>query len=120
MSKLGPYLLNADQLAAVYDTEKKRLILYARGDNPLDTSNVTFERDPHWVGGLKYSYQGYYPPYSKSGELLWAQGFDEDLTGEHFHPGVVSIVTKESGDKGIVVNILYLPLKGPVPPEKDE
>ena len=51
------YLLNADDIKAVYDTKTQELILSATLELQPVTSDIGFNREP-WLGALKYRLEG--------------------------------------------------------------
>ncbi len=55
-------LISASKLSAIYDGIQNNLILYAEGEVQNYTTGIAFNRDQHFVGGLKFDLGGWTGP----------------------------------------------------------
>ena len=96
----------ADKLAALYDTTKRQLILYAEGKVQGATYGFNFRQDV-WMGGLKFTLQAWTGPLtSKEQPYTHQQAFNISLPSRVFPSGNVIIVTSNHPE-GLAVPIRY-------------
>ena len=96
----------ADKLAALYDTTKRQLILYAEGTVQGSTYGFNFRQDT-WFGGLKFTLQAWTGPLTgKQQPYTYQQAFNISLPSPVYPSGNVIIVTANHPE-GLVVPIRY-------------
>jgi hypothetical protein len=98
--------LPANNFAAIYDWETKRLYLWASGIWDNNTS-ASFQRDPDWVGGLKFKFLGYKDPNSV--------GHEDELTAASVFPDIILasvegdikevVIAEANGDKLVKITV---------------
>jgi hypothetical protein len=76
--------LPADTLSAIYDHETKFLYLYASGKYP-QPALTAFKRET-WLGGLKFTFEGYYPDDVKP-ETAGVNNYAQKLAFDFGQPG---------------------------------
>ncbi|MES2487519.1 MAG: hypothetical protein V4581_16430 [Bacteroidota bacterium] len=96
----------ADKLAALYDTTKRQLILYAEGVVQGATYGFNFRQDT-WFGGLKFTLQAWTGPLTgKDQHYTHQQAFNISLPSRVYPSGSVTIVTANHPE-GIIVPIRF-------------
>jgi len=103
-------LVPADHLAASYDPQKQLLTLYASGNVQKFTYGIVFQRDADFVGGLKFSLQGWTGPLTPGTEpYKWTQDVKIQLLTPYYvvNPKQIIVVTADQPN-GVVVPIEWL------------
>ena len=96
----------ADNLAALYDTTKRQLIIYAEGKVQGATYGFNFRQDA-WFGGLKFTLQAWTGPLTgKEQPYKHQQAFNISLPSRVFPSDNVIIVTSNHPE-GLAVPIRY-------------
>lgn len=111
-------LIPADKLAATYDPNTSKLFLSAEGTVPAGTHGIRFERLP-WIGGLKFSLDGWTEALAGSQHYEWEQAFDIQSLSSVDPSNTVIVLTANHPHKGVFVPINWLGLKEQ-PPKDDE
>jgi len=116
MGFLGP--IPADEIGAIYQIQKRILLLSATGKVLKGTYGINFVRQP-FAGGLKFALEGWSGPIIAGTEEYKAQTQFPIQLPNPVTPSDYCIVTTANHPKGILVKIYYDGL-GPPPPEGSE
>ncbi|WYZ35369.1 hypothetical protein EsH8_X_000016 [Colletotrichum jinshuiense] len=113
LSHLQP--VPADSISALYDNDKKTLILEASGNAVNITTDIHFQRLP-FLGGLLYELQGWVGPVTLGDEpYSVTNSFNIDLPSRVFPSGTV--VIKTANNNQWVIKIEPLLKKGTQKPQ---
>lgn len=108
-------LIPATELAALYDTRSRQLRLYAAGNTPQFTSGISFNRDPHFAGGLKFDLQGWVGPQTgRQQPYSQTQAFSIQLPSPVVNSKSV-IIADADHPEGVPVEIHYTGLTDSMP-----
>jgi hypothetical protein len=98
-------LVPASQLAATYDPNVRALSLFAKGTTKKYTASIHFQRDPHWVGGLKFDLEGWIGPLGEGPKPYEREGnFAFGLPSKDY-PSADVIIATANNPEGKVVPI---------------
>lgn len=103
-------IIPADKLAALYDTSKRQLVLFASGEVREFAYGFNFKRDA-WMGGLKFTLMAWSGPIGqKMQKYDHRQAFSIGLPSPVYPSGKVIIVTANHPE-GVEVPIRFTGLK---------
>lgn len=110
-------LIPAENLSALYNTQSKKLVLFAKGNVIEFTSAISFNRDPNFVGGLKFFLEGWVGPITgKKSPYNYKQGFDIVLPSPIPGFNSKSVIIADANDpKGKEVPVHYVGIEQTVP-----
>jgi hypothetical protein len=100
-------LIPADQVTATYFVQKRQLVLQASGTVPWVTTGIKFEPVPFFVGGLKYTLEGWTGPLTEETEQYTIESsFTIQLPNRATPSGSLIVETANHPD-GLVVPIVF-------------